>query len=186
MDCLQAIESRRSVRKFKEQEVSDEILMKILNAGRLAPTGGNMQPWEFIVVREKEAIEKIVETTYIGFKKESSNRQNWIKTAPVLIVVCCDYKRTVARYGEAGKKIAFVDTAAAIENMILSAVALGLGSCWVCGYDEKELSKLLSIPESVELAAVLPLGYPESVPSSPNKFSLEEIIHYGEYGNMDF
>lgn len=186
MDCIQAIEVRRSVRKYKSEDIPDETIKKVLNSGRLAPSGGNMQPWEFILVKDKNTIEKIVELTFVGFNKASGHQQRWILTAPLLIVVCTDYKRTVARYGEMGRKIALMDTSAAIENMLLTATALGLGSCWVSGFDTKDLSELLQTPESVEPIAILPLGYPERVPDSPNKFPMDQIVHYEKYGNLDF
>ena len=85
-----------------------------------------------------------------------------------------------------GRKIALMDTSAAIENMLLTATALGLGSCWVSGFDTKDLSELLQTPESVEPIAILPLGYPERVPDSPNKFPMDQIVHYEKYGNLDF
>ncbi len=186
MECLQAIKTRRSTRRYRDIDVSDDMLFQVLDAGRLAPTGGNMQPWEFIVIRNRQQIDKIIETTFTGFDRKNSRSQTWLKSAPLLIAVCMDYKRTVARYGEMGKKIALLDTAAAVENMLLAAAALELGSCWVSGFAENELAEILAVPEHLEIIALLPLGYPVTIPASPHKFSLAELVHYEQYGNLEF
>ncbi|MDI3546891.1 MAG: hypothetical protein PWR10_543 [Halanaerobiales bacterium] len=184
IDCLKAIKRRRSIRRYIDRDVTEELLKEVINAGRLAPSGGNMQPWEFIVVRERDKIKEVVETTFVGFDSKSGQKQSWLETASLLIVVCTDYKRTVARYGEMGRKIALMDTSAAIENMLLAATSLGLGSCWVSGFNQEELAKLLEIPGQIEPVAILPLGYFEGMTKSPSKFSLDEIIHYERYGNL--
>ncbi len=186
MDFFTTVEKRRSIRKYQDKEVKEEIIKKVIDAGRLAPTGGNMQPWEFIIVKEKANINRITDATFIGFDKESSMKQDWLRNAPALIVVCVDFKRTIARYGEMGRKIALFDNAAAIENMLLAATALELGSCWVSGFDTEELKRVMGIDGQVEPISILPLGYPEYIPGRPNRFSYNEIVHYEQYGNLEF
>lgn len=183
MNCLEAIQRRKSIRKFTDKPVSEEHLRKILDAGRLAPTGGNMQPWEFIIIKNKDRIKAIVETTFVGADRTGSRKQTWIETAPLVIAVCANPTRTIAKYGEFGREVVIMDVAAAIENMLLAATSLGLATCWVSGFHKDALAKVLETPEHIEPLAVLPLGYPAQSPTPRSKFSLEEIIHYETYGN---
>jgi len=185
VDFFKVVESRRSIRRFKNQEVPNKLMEKVLNSGKMAPSGGNMQPWEFIIVKEKYIISKIIESTFVGFQKKCRSKQDWIGTASLLIIVCADLKRTVSRYSEMGKEIALLDTAASIENILLASTALGLGCCWVSGFDKQKLSVILKLPRLIVPIAILPLGYPEDIPASPHKFSLKEIIHFERFGNQD-
>lgn len=182
MDCLEAIQKRKSIRKFADKPVPEELLRKVLDAGRLAPTGGNMQPWEFIVVKDRERIKAIVDTTFVGADRTGTSRQTWIETAPLVIAVCANPTRTIAKYGEMGREVVIMDVAAAIENMLLAAVSLGLASCWVAGFHKDALAKVLETPEHIEPLSLLPLGYPAQSPTPRKKFSLEEIVYYETYG----
>ena len=182
MDIRDVILARRSIRRLEDGPVDPEKVRWVLEAGRHAPTGGNMQPWEFVVVRDRHRIGLIKDTTFLGFNRETAARQEWLAGADVLICVCADYKRTVARYGEMGRRIALMDCAAAVENMLLMAVSLGLGSCWVSGFDDRALAVILELPPGVEPVAVLPLGCPAAVQPAPHKLELEDIVSYERYG----
>ncbi|HUV07421.1 MAG TPA: nitroreductase family protein [Spirochaetia bacterium] len=184
MDLLEAVTKRRSVRRYRVQDVPVDLVFRILDAGRMAPSGGNMQPWEFILVRDRSRIAGITDTTFLGFNRETGPKQSWIASVPILIVVCTDFKRTVARYGPLGKRVALMDTSAAIENMLLAATSLGLASCWVSGFDPERLSALFGTPAHVEPVALLPLGYPADLPPAPNKLDLADLLHYERYGNF--
>jgi nitroreductase len=182
MEFFEVLESRRSVRRFDGRAVSDEQLLRILEAARCAPSGGNMQPWELIVLRERESIRLAVDTTFVGFDPSSGRRQEWLLGAALLIVACADLKRSSSRYGQMGARVAVLDTAAAVENMLLAAVALGLGSCWVSGFDTRALGRLLRLPEFVQPLAILPLGFPVDIPAAPPRFALADIAHRERYG----
>lgn len=182
MEFFEALQARRSVRRFDGRAVPEGILERVLEAARCAPSGGNMQPWELIVLRERESIRQAVGTTFVGFDPAVGRPQEWLLGAAVLIVICADLKRSSSRYGELGGRVAVLDTAAAVENMLLAAVALGLGSCWVSGFDAQALGRLLRLPESVQPLAILPLGFPAEIPGAPPRFPLADIVHRERYG----
>jgi len=168
MDVLTAIKTRRSIRSFKRKSIEEEILRKILEAATYAPSSGNLQNWEFVIVRDPERKRKIAEIAY---------GQEFVADADVVIVACSDQNR-VARYGERGKKLyAIQNVAAAVQNLMLAAWSFGIGSCWVGAFDEAELSELLNLPEHVVPHAIIALGYPDERPSVPPRRKLEEVIH---------
>lgn len=180
MDVFEAIRTRRSVRTLVTQDVVDTLL----DAGRMAPTAGNMQPWEFIVVRDKERKQAIIETTFVGFDPNSVHKQRWMGPAPVFIVVCTNYKSSCTRHGEKkGTELALMDASAAVENILIAAAGLGLGACWVSGFHKDKLSALLKLPDMIEPTAIIPVGHAQKLPKSPAKFGLEEVTHFEEYGN---
>lgn len=170
MDCLEALKTRRSVRKFRPDPVLESDLQEILNAGRLAPTAGNFQPWEFIVTSDKDIIAELREATY--------ERQEMLATSPTVVVVCADPKRS-EHYGERGMTyFCLIDAANATDYMLLAAHALGYGGCWVGGFSEKKVRKVLGIPDNIRVVSIMPLGKPaEGEPWDPPKRQLEEIVH---------
>jgi nitroreductase len=184
MEFFDVLEHRRSVRRFEERPVLEEHLRRVLDAARYAPSAGNMQPWELVVVRERGVIRRIVDTTFMGFDPDSTPKQEWLAAAPVIVVVCAEVKRSASRYGAMGDRVAVLDTAAAIQNMLLAAVAVGLGSCWVSGFDPEALVGIVRLPESVKPLALLPLGFPASIPSPPPRFALEEFVHWECFGGV--
>ena len=182
MDFFDVLRARRSVRLFLPQAPDEQLVHQVLEAGTCAPTAGNMQPWEFIIVRNDQALrEDIVGTTFIGSSRDDGPPQRWLLGAPVFVVVCCNVKRSAARYGwEAARKLSCQDVSAAIENMLLAATALGLASCWVSGMNVSALMSVLGLPRHVEPVAILPLGYAAKVPPPPPRLGLEELVR-GSY-----
>lgn len=181
-----AILQRRSIRRFRPDPVSEAVVELILEAGTKGPTGGNMQPWEFIVIDDDYVKKAVVEATYSGYYSGPGNPQSWILTAPLLIVVCCDFKRTFARYGTDGYKYASLDVAAAINNMLLAAIGEGLGSCWVGGYREDEIIKALDLPDRVRPLGLLPIGYPDENPSPRPRLPISYITHRNRFNRPYF
>ncbi len=173
---LNIIKSRRSIRKFKKQPVEDEKILLILEAARWAPSSGNLQNWKFIVVRDPEKLKKLAEYSF---------NQPWVAEAPVVIVVLSDTKIVKYFYGERGKKLyAIQNTAAAIQNMLLMAHALGLGSVWIGAFDEKKVKELLEIPEDYDVHALVCIGYPDENPKSERK-ELSELVYWEKFGNKE-
>ena len=169
MDVFEAIKKRRSIRAFKNIDVSDEIVEKLIDAARWAPSAGNIQPWEFIVVRNLDAKRRLA---------EAALSQTFIEEAPVVIVVCADYQRSARGYGSRGATLYCIqDTAAAIQNIHLAAIALGLGTCWIGAFREEPVKKLLGIPDGVRPVAIIPVGYPAEQPAPRPRRPLNEIIH---------
>lgn len=158
---LEIIYRRRSIRKYEKRPVPEDALRAVLEAGRLAPSARNLQPWHFIVVKDPEIKRKLVFSSW----------NNFIEEAPVVIVGC----------GEADKKWAVVDVAIALENMVIAAESLGLGSCWIGYFDEGEVKKVLKIPDRLKVVAMITLGYPAERPSPPPKKKLEDIVHFDEF-----
>lgn len=173
MDVLEAIKGRRSIRAFQETDISQETVEKLIEAARWAPSAGNIQPWEFIIVRNPKTKRSLAEAA-LG--------QSFIEEAPVVIVVCADEERSARGYGTRGRTLYCIqDTAAAIQNIHLAAYALGLGTCWVGAFREDEARKILEIPEGIRPVAIIPVGYPAESPLPRSRRSLKQIIHYEKF-----
>jgi nitroreductase len=174
LDVFEAIKGRRSVRAFTNQPVSDREVMKLIDAARWAPSAGNIQPWEFIVVRDAE-IKRGLSAAALD--------QTFIEEAPVVIVVCANQTMSSRGYGSRGVNLyCLQDTAAATQNMLLTAYALGLATCWVGAFQEEEARKVLNIPSSVRPVAIIPVGHPTEKPMAPSRRPLSEIVHHETFG----
>lgn len=174
MDVFEAIKSRRSVRAFTNEPVSDKEVMKLIDAARWAPSAGNIQSWEFVVVRDPE-IKR-------GLSAAALN-QTFIEEAPVVIVVCANQLLSSRGYGSRGVNLyCLQDTAAATQNMLLAAHALGLATCWVGAFQEEEARRVLNIPNSVRSVAIIPVGHPAEKPEAPDRRPLSEIVHHETFG----
>jgi len=170
MDLLEAIKGRRSIRAFKNEEVSVEDVKRLVDAARWAPSAGNIQPWEFIVVRKPEIKKALVEAA-LG--------QDFIKEASVVIIVCANENRSSERYGLRGKSLYCIqDTAAALQNIHLTAYSLGLGTCWIGAFNEEEARKILKIPQGIRPVAIVPVGHPTETARLPKKRPFDQVVHY--------
>ena len=161
MDTLEAIRKRRSIRRYTDDAIPKADLETIVDAGRLAATGSNRQPWDFVVVTDRTMIAQ--------FKGAGA----WIGTAGAVIVVVMD---PVSRWW-------VEDGAAAIENMLLASTALGYGSCWVEGDvlpREEQFKILLEVPEEKRVMALIPIGVAAETPA-PEKKPLEQVLHWEKY-----
>ena len=147
-----------------------EKLLQILEAGRLAPSAVNYQPWHFIVVRQPENLKKL----------HSVYKRDWIKSAPVIIVACADHSQSWKRSSD-GKDSADIDLAIAVDHMTLQASELGLGTCWICNFDVNRCSDLFKLPSQIEPVVLLPIGYPEIDSPDKKRKSMEEIIRWEEF-----
>jgi len=161
MDALEAIRKRRSVRKYTGDSIPREDLEKIVDAGRLAASGSNRQPWDFIVVTDRAMIAQLKVAA------------EWMEKAGAIIAVVMD----------PSSRWWVEDGSAAVENMLIASTALGYGSCWLEGYTlprEEEFKALLGIPKEKRLLTLVPLGVPTEWPVKEKK-SLEEVIHWERY-----
>lgn len=164
MDVSTAIRQRRSVRAYKAVEVEEEKLKKILEAAKLSPSASNQQSWKFIVVRNKETKKKLARAAF---------GQSFIGEAPVVMVACGTESKAVMACGQPTHT---VDVSIACAFMILQAYELGLGTCWIGAFEEGEVKKILEIPKSVRVVAMIPLGYPDEDPSPRSRKGLEQIV----------
>ena len=173
MDVKDAIKRRRSVRSFKSDPIPEEDLNTILEAARWAPSAGNCQPLELIVVEQEETKKRLA---------EAALDQSFIEEAPVIIVVCANVPRTEKRYGKRGTNLYIIqDTAASVQNIHLTAYSLGYATCWVGAFDDDKVSKVVETPEKVRPLAIIPIGKPNEAPTAPNRRSLKDITHEEKY-----
>ena len=174
-DVLDIIKSRRNIKQFLPKYVDWDKISKICDAGRHAPSSGNIQNWKFIVVLEPSLKQKLAEACYEQYE---------ISIAGTLIVVCGEPEKAERYYGLRGERLYTIQNcAAAIENMLIQAQALGLGTRWVGGFDEDAISSLFSIPNEVRPQAIIAVGYPQEVPAKPPKYPLESIVYFNKWRN---
>jgi nitroreductase len=160
-ELLRIIYNRRSVRRYERRPVPDDVLRSVLEAGRQAPSARNLQPYCFIVVRDPELKKKLIFSEWNKF----------IEEAPIVIVGC----------GDSRAKWAVVDVAIALQNMVIAAEVLGLGTCWIGHFIEDEVKRILRIPDYMRVVAMITLGYPAERPGPRPKKSLEELVRYDTY-----
>ena len=173
MDVFRAIEKRRSIRSYRSDRVPDEALNKVLDAARWAPSAGNRQPWDFIVVSDSEVKR---------YLRSAALEQNFIEEAPIVIVACANEFRSASIYGSRGRDFyCLLDVAAAVQNLLLAAHALGLGTCWISAFDDEMVTKILNLPFGVRPIAIVPLGYPNEVPQPSPRIKLNELVHLNRY-----
>ncbi len=164
MSLVDVVLNRRSIRRYELKEIPRDVLDKILEAGRQAPSAANKQPWHFIVLTDSE------------IKKELSKGMfnRFIKDAPITVVGCA-HKDMIA------SKWSIVSTTIALQNMVVAAWAMGIGSCWVGDFSEEEVKKLLNIPESWNIVALVSFGYPAEKPQPRKKKTIEKIVSFNKF-----
>lgn len=184
MDTIDAIKTRRSVRKFSDTPVEAEKLQTVLEAVQAAPSWSNMQCWRMVVVKSPETKAKIseysfVESFFATYGYKSNPAQKGIADAPVVLVLCA----LPGKSGEmGGQQYYLTDIGIASENLMLAAHALGLGSVFVGVFDEEKLGDLLGIPPEIRIVGIFPLGYPLTEPKAgPPRKPLEEIVYYEKW-----
>ncbi len=166
------IENRRSTRKYLDRDVPDELLERMLDAARHAPSAGNLQPYEFIIVKNPETRKHIAEAC----------NQPWMAEAPAHIVACTNIK-IASMYEERGIKLYGIqDTALAAGNLMLAAESLGLRTCWVGAFGEAQVSILLHCPDYVRPAAIIALGYSDEKVKKPPKHGIDKYAHREKFG----
>jgi nitroreductase len=162
-----AIRGRRSVRRWKDQAVPRELIVRALEAARWAPSAVNRQPWHFVVVTEAERRAALAQATAVA----GIALMRHVTQAPVLVALCGDEKRSPAWYVH--------DCCLASENLMLAAHALGLGTCWVGAFDEGKVAQALGIPEGIRVVGLITLGYPAQKESAPTpRVPLDEVVHW--------
>ncbi len=206
MDLFDAIQGRKSIRRFKQAEVPDEVIRKILDAGRLAPSANNTQPWSFRVIKDRAVLKKMAEVVremvdrmvpYAESEKQAqrlaaykSNYYVFFENAPVVLAVFMEAydagtNRLLTKMGYSPEDIqrlrplpGLQSVSAAIENMLLACHALGYGSCWMTGplVAQEAFEKLLGYGKEKYIAALLPVGAPDEDPPARSRKPLEEIV----------
>jgi nitroreductase len=168
MKFIELAEKRCSIRGFKPDPIPEEMLNEVLQAGNLAPTAKNLQPFHFVVVRSESALDGLARAYPAPFLRE----------APVVVVICVEPARGWIRQRYDGKNYSEVDAALAIDHMTLAATDLGLGSCWIGAFDPEMVSAVMGLPKEIEPLALLPLGYPNMDGLEKTRKSLDELVRY--------
>jgi nitroreductase len=166
MDVSEAIQKRRSVRKYQTRNIENDKLDRVLEAGRLAPSARNLQEWRFVVVRDGGRRKRLA---------EAAKGQTFVGEAPVVIAACATVTDYIMTCGQLTYPI---DLAIAVEHMVLAAAVEGLGTCWIGAFYEEEVKKVLNIPPEVRVVALLPLGYPDESPAPRPRKEMKEIVAF--------
>ena len=166
MDVLEAIKTRRSVRRFKKERVPPNLLKEVLEAARWAPSARNSQPWRFIIIVDEDLKKRVANATTAG---------KFLAEAPLGIAVAVNTRAT---------RHPAEDGAAATMNILLAAHALGLGACWIGSYSssyEEEVKRILGVPEGWALLSIIALGYPDERPVS-SRLDLKDLVYVNRFG----
>lgn len=167
MEVEKAIKERRSIRQFKKEKIPENLVEKLIEALIWAPSAGNLQARKFYFVFNEEIKKKLA---------QAALKQDFICQAPLVVVGCANLLK-IDWYGARGKNLYVIcDVAVAIENLMLQATALGLGSCWVGAFDEKEVVKILNLPKNLRPLVILPVGFPNEKPIPPERISKKEAV----------
>ncbi len=171
MDLMEAIKTRRSIRRYKALQVPETLLREVLNAARLAPSADNAQPWKIIVVRDEQLKLKL---------SSACNGQKFMAQAPIVLAACGipeDAFPTVGGYMSSH----VIDATIALDHLTLAAHAVGLGTCWIAAFKEDKVRSILGIPEDVRVIALTPLGYPDETPEKTPRKNLEDLTVFDKY-----
>ncbi len=181
MDLIQAIKERRSIRKFKTDPVSEDIVNSVLEAGRWAPSWANTQCSRFVVVRDAEIKASLAETLSKGNPAGDA-----IRNAPVTIAICGELNKSGYYKGGASTDKGdwyMFDTALAAQNIMLAAHALGLGTVPLGLFSASKAAQILGVPSNVAVVLLLPMGYPAEEPKAPTRHELSGITFRERYGH---
>ncbi|MHA1229115.1 MAG: nitroreductase family protein [Candidatus Helarchaeota archaeon] len=174
MDFIEVVKKRFSIRSFKDKKIDDETILELLELAIRAPSAGNIQPWEFIIVKDREQKEKLA---------HAALNQRFVAECSHLIVACANQELSSRVYGPRGWDLYSIqDVSAAIMILLLGITNAGLGACWVGAFRESMVREILKIPQGIKPVALIPIGYPHDfVGKGPGRKSLKEKLHYEIY-----
>lgn len=170
MNLAECIESRRSVRKYQDKKIDRKILEQLVCHAAMAPSGSNNQIWEFVVVDDEEILDKMV-----------AYSPGIVKRPPCIIALCADMEKAEKKGGRMGARLAGFDISMAAENLILSAVDQGIGSCAIASFAPEIMQRILKLPENIEPKLLVTLGYPDGEPKCPPKRELADLLHFNTW-----
>jgi nitroreductase len=166
MELMEAIRSRRSIRKYQDRSVEPDRLMRVLDAGRIAPSAKNLQDWKFIVVKDADKRRRL---------SEAAMGQPWVAAAPVVIAACATKPDNIM---PCGQRCYPIDLSIALDHMSLAAVAEGLGTCWIGAFYEDLVKEILGVPAEMRVTSMMTLGYPAESPAARPRKKLEDVVVY--------
>jgi nitroreductase len=170
MTILDTMKTRYSVRDYTDAAVEEEKLMKVLEAGKWAPSACNIQPCTVIVIRDSAT----------KLKLRPAYNRDWFVGAPVILSICVDKRSAWVRAD--GVNYGFVDAAIMTDHMVLAATELGLGSCWIGAFKTLEVKNALKLPEHIEPVAFIPLGYPRGEAPRKKRKELDDLVCWEYFG----
>jgi len=174
MEVKTAIIKRRSIRSYKDKDVSEATINNILEVARFTPSSGNIQNWQVVVIRNEQKKQQIAEACL---------KQTWMNQAPVFLVICNNLKNIEELYKERGRNLYSIQNCAAfIQNILTLATSHNLASCWVSAFDDNAISRVLRLPDYVRPEAVITLGYSDEKPKPPIRLNCQDITFYGCWG----
>jgi nitroreductase len=174
MNTIEAIKTRRSIRKYTQQPLEFDKITRIIEAGHYAPSSGNIQNWRFVVITDKKTIRSLYDHCL---------KQEHVYNAQAIIVVCGEIETAERFYGLRGKRLYTTQNcAAAIQNMLLAAFELGVGACWIGAFDEDKIRVMFNVPENARPQALITLGYPDEEPGPPERDELASVSYFHKYG----
>jgi len=165
MSLLDVILSRRSIRRYEDKEIPKDVLDKIVEAGRQSPSAANRQPYHFVIVTDSEIKQELSKELFSRF----------LKNSPLIIVGCANTKALLTG------KWATVDTTISLENMVIAAWSLGIGSCWIGSFKEQKIKELLKIPQDWKVVALVTFGYPAETPKPRKKKPTNELFSLNQF-----
>lgn len=166
MDIHEAIATRRSVRAYQDKAIPEDVLERVLEAARRAPSARNLQPWRLLVVRDEELRRKLA---------MAASEQMFIAQAPVVVVAVALDPERIFSCDVPGYP---VDVSIAVDHLSLAAVGEGLGTCWIAAYDQARVAQLVDLPAGQKVVVLMPLGYPADEPGERERKALGELVEY--------
>lgn len=171
MNLIEALQGRRSIRKYKDDLVSKDQIIALLEAAQTAPSAGNLQARFYFVVTNSQIRKALAMAAY---------GQSQVETSPLLIVICADIGRSSSRYGDRGSLYGIQDATAATMCLLLAAYDMGLGACWIGAFDDQVVRDVLNLRNDLLPVAILSIGWPAESPSTPTDRKLKEVISWIE------
>ena len=171
-NILEVIKKRRSIRKYKNERVSKNLLLQLIEAAIWAPSGSNVQPWYFIIVEDPDVVEQV-----------NAFSPGLLGRPPSIILICSDRKRALEKAGTLGRdELCVMDISMAAQNIMLLAEEIGLGTCTVKSFNKKAISKILNLPDYVSADLIISVGYADEITSPPQRRSVKEVTFFNTWG----
>jgi nitroreductase len=172
MELIETIKKRQSIRSFTDKKIPLELIIDMIKYAHMAPSAGNQQARDFIIVDKKEVKEKLC---------ANSLNQRFIIESPFVIIVCANLER-IAPYKNRGRDLYCIqDASAAVEHLLLLAVDNGLAACWIGAFDEKKVSEILQLPDYIRPVTIIPIGYPKQIPNPTTRMDIKSLIHFNKW-----
>ncbi|TFG14422.1 nitroreductase family protein [Candidatus Thorarchaeota archaeon] len=176
-NCIDQIANRRSIRKFKDEKIPDDVIDELIRTGLWAPSAGNLQPWRIVKTTSEDQIKTLADAAY---------GQSVVKTAPAVLVIVAVPSESAEKYGQRGRSLyAYQDTAALTYTLLLTAHAMGYGGCWVGAFDDEAAANAISAPDGFKPVSMIPIGVPDESPSPRPRKAPSEVVVEDRFGEIE-